>query len=68
MAALLSHASVASCDSLLFTTIVFRRKLDLSSLLIMEIMAIHSWKSQYIYIRMVFGYDLLCDFVRNVEF
>jgi hypothetical protein len=27
---------------------VFRRKLDLSSLLIMEIVTIHSWKSQYI--------------------
>jgi hypothetical protein len=31
----------------IFTVLsVFRRKLSVSSLLIMEIMAIHSWKSQ----------------------
>jgi hypothetical protein len=34
--------------SILTILTVFRRKLDLGSLLIMEIRAIHSWKSQYI--------------------
>jgi hypothetical protein len=42
---------------------VFWRKLDLSSLLIMAIRGSH----KTIHICMVFGYDLLCDFVRNVE-
>jgi hypothetical protein len=34
--------------SILTVLAVFRRKLSLNSLLIMEIMVIHSWKSQYI--------------------
>jgi hypothetical protein len=32
----------------------------------MEIMAIHSWKSQYIC--MVFGYDPLCDLLEILNF
>jgi hypothetical protein len=33
----------------------------------MEIKAIHSWKSQYVYC-MVFGYDLLCDLLEMFNF
>jgi hypothetical protein len=31
-------------------------------------MAIHSWKSQYIHICMVFGNDLLCDLLEMLNF
>jgi hypothetical protein len=56
--------------SILTDLTMFQRKLVLStgSLLIMEIMAIHSWKSQYIHICMVFGYDQLCDLLEMLNF
>jgi hypothetical protein len=34
----------------------------------MEIMAIHSWKSQKISVYMVFGYDPLCDLLEILNF
>jgi hypothetical protein len=33
----------------------------------MEIIAIHSWKSQYISV-LLFGYDLLCDLLEILNF
>jgi hypothetical protein len=31
-------------------------------------MAIHSWKSQYISVWLLFGYDLLCDLLEMLNF
>jgi hypothetical protein len=54
--------------SILSVLTVFRQKLDLSSLLIMEINHGDSFVEVTIHICMVFGYDLLCDSLEMSNF
>jgi hypothetical protein len=57
---ILHHEISIIVTSILTVLTVFRRKLDLCSLLIVEIMAIHSWKSQYISVWFLVIYCVIC--------
>jgi hypothetical protein len=54
------HEISVIVTSILAVLTVFQRTLSLSSLLIMEIMAIHSWKSQYIHVSVWFWVMIYC--------
>jgi hypothetical protein len=55
------------CHNRFLPSTVFRRKLDLCSLLIMEIMAIHSW-SHNTYLYGFWLWSRLCDLLEMLNF